>query len=371
MKTEKGGEYVLASQVEKSATTGDTYVLLEDPAVLGVEGKGDTEPDTKSDTKSDTKPPFYVQVVKKPEEVRVVSTAYVSLAGGWLEGQLWKKQAVPLNGARLLRQAWHPDHIRFHVPDDARSGAVTVECSQLAGAPLLQVPHKPTARLDVKVGAGSPKVFFDSARSSDEDEGEELKRRWKVDGVREGHSKKIRSWMPPGLALHTIELTVTGKDGDSDTARLLMLRLPTPGRDVVDNATARQAIAEARATIEEEVEAERPKQIELDGYTDASGPAEGNLAAALHEAAKVRSTLLPEPSEHPAGEQAIPIAELSHGERCRIGSGAVSRHVDVFVLNEGVIVKLAKGCRARKLRSAHWHPPSTSTLPASISSTGP
>jgi hypothetical protein len=361
-------EYVLAREADEP--TDEPYVRLEDPAVLSVEDEGDAKPDAK--------PPFYVRVVEDPKGakgrkgVKVASATSVSLAGGRLEGHLWESErAVPLKGARLLRQAWHTDHIRFHVPDDARSGAVTVECSQLAGAPLLRVSHKPTARLDVRVGASSPRVSFDSTRSSDEDKGEKLKRRWKVDGVREGHGKKLPSWMPPEPTLHTIELTVVDRDGNSDTARLLLLRLPTRGDDVVAGATAKQAVAEARKAIEKAVAAERPKQIELDGYTDARGPAEGNLATALDEAAKVRRKLLPEPSEYPTGERAIPVAELSHGERCRIGSGAVSRHVDVFVLNEDVIVKLAKGCRARKLRLAHWHPPSTSTPLASISSTDP
>ncbi len=35
---------------------------------------------------------------------------------------------------RLLRQAWHEDHIKFRVPDNASSGVVTVECEQAGGA---------------------------------------------------------------------------------------------------------------------------------------------------------------------------------------------------------------------------------------------
>jgi hypothetical protein len=358
---EEDEEFVLAKNPGE-ADGKDVYVRLEDPAVLKVEGKdGSEEP--------------YVKVVEGEGGARVVSQAQrVSLAGGSFEGHLWEREEhVPLKGRPLLRQAWHTDHIRFHVPNDAGSGVVTVECGQLAGAPLLQVSHTPTARLDVQVLPRSRRVLFDSSRSSDEDEGEEIKPRWKIDGVREGHGKRIRRTMAPRRALHTIELTVTDKAGHSDTVTLLMLRLPTPGFGVgIKDPRTKRAIAADRKAIAKAVAVERPKEIELDGYTDAPGRAARNLRRALAADAKVRKNLLAEPKHFPKGERAIAVAELAHGESCPIvpqsGRRLINRHVDLFVLNEDVIVKPAEGCHAESQQSARWHPPSTSKTLASTSS---
>jgi hypothetical protein len=49
---------------------------------------------------------------------------------------------VPLK-TRLLRQAWHEDHIRFRVPKGARAGKVTIDCGQIGGEPLLRVDRSP------------------------------------------------------------------------------------------------------------------------------------------------------------------------------------------------------------------------------------
>jgi hypothetical protein len=371
----KKGSYVEVERgkfVPEEAADGDDqpggegpFVRLDDPAVLEVGGEAVSEEE-----------PAYVRVEKDSKgRLKVAPGAkVVTLAGGVFEGHSWElEKGVALAEQPLLRQAWHSDHIRFHVPAEAHSSVVSVECDQLAGAPLLQVSHSPTARLEVHTSPRSTKVFFDSSRSSDEDEGEEIKRHWKIDGVRAGRTERIHSWMPPGRALHRIELTVTDKAGNSDTATLLMLRLPTPGFGVgIKESRTKHAIVADRKAIDEAVEAERPKEIELDGYTDTPGRAAANLRRALGEDRKARRNLLPEPDEFPQGERAIPIAELAHGASCLIypasGPRPVDRHVDLFVLNEDVIVNPAKGCHARSQQSAKWHPPSTSKTLASISS---
>jgi hypothetical protein len=340
------------------------YVRLKDPAVQQVEERDGAW----------VKPP-YVRVVEGAGGTRLASRGQtVSLSGGRSEGHLWESaERVPLDGLALQRQAWHPDHIRFHVPHGARSGVVTVECDQLAGSPLLQITHTPTARLDVRVKANSPTVVLSSARSSEEGEGKKLKQRWKVDGVREGHSGRLPLSMPPRRTLHTIQLTVTDKAGHSDTATLLVLRLPTPGFKVgAEAARVKRVLRADRKAIERAVEAERPKEIELDGYTDAPRRAHLNLRRSLGETAKVRRALLPRSEEVPEGERAIPVAELAHGESCRIYRGAGRRladqHVDLFVLDEDVLVRPTKGCHAKGQQAARWFPLSTSKSLASISS---
>jgi hypothetical protein len=47
----------------------------------------------------------------------------------------------------LLRQNWHEDHVKFRLPEGARTGRVTIDCDQLANQPYLWVtePRKATS----------------------------------------------------------------------------------------------------------------------------------------------------------------------------------------------------------------------------------
>lgn len=76
----------------------------------------------------------------------------------------------------------------------------------------------------------------------------------------------------------------------------------------------------------------------------------------------VREALLPEPDDPPEGVASVPVQEIAYGESCPIdprpGKRARNRRVDIFVLDEGVTVKPAKGCRRGRLKSTRWHLPS-------------
>ena len=269
---------------------------------------------------------------------------------------------VPLE-QRLLRQAWSRDEIRFRVPDNAATGVVTVECDQLAGQPLLRVIHSPTARIGVRMRPGSAGVTLNSSRSGDEDKGdcEHLTRRWEVDGLERGHRKAMTVSLPPRRGAYTVKLTVTDSAGNSDTAKLHLLRLPSSmfafdGRKPLHP----KAIRRAREAAEAAVEAEKPVQIELYGHADNPGTPAYNLKLSLERDEKVREQLLREP-EDVRGTPIVPVQELAYGESCQIdtrpGRRPRNRRVDVFVLDQGVTVKPAEGCHPGHLTSLRWHLP--------------
>lgn len=263
----------------------------------------------------------------------------------------------------LLRQAWESDAIRFRVPDDASSGVVTVECEQLAGQPLLRVVHSPTARIGVQMRPGSTGVTLDSSRSGDEDKGDRkrLTRRWEVDGLKKGHRKTTTVHLPPRRGAFSVKLTVTDRAGNSDTAKLRLLRVPSSlfafdGRKPLHP----KAVRKARKAVEKTVEAEKPVQVELDGHADNPGTPAYNLGLSLKRDDNVREQLLQEPEE-PQGAPAVPVRELAYGESCPIdkrpGRRPRNRRVDLFLLNQGVTVKPPKGCRPGRLKNTRWHFP--------------
>jgi hypothetical protein len=373
---EVGGEYVPEEEAGDNDRAGgeDRYVRLNDPALLEVNGKSVSEDS-----------PVYVKVNEDGKDgAEVASGAQeVRLAGGTFEGRPWENEVTSLVGRPLLRQAWHTDHIRFHVPVDAHSGVVTVECDQLAGAPLLQVNHAPSARIVAQMQPNSTGVSFDSSRSSGNGEEEELNgekeellRRWRVDGVRRGHGGQFSTRMPPRRSPYTVELTVTDKAGNTDTAKLRVLRLPTldPGAGG-KRRRALEMIEAARAALEKSVEEEQPRQVEIDGFTDRAGPFDRNLKLSLAAVDDVRKVMMHEPDQVPTGQHALPIEELGYGESCPIdrrhGPRSLNRHVDVFLLVEGVVVKPAKGCHPGSQKRVLWHPPVAPGAVASTSSSSP
>jgi hypothetical protein len=373
IKLAKGGPYVRVDRryvsVEE-AVDGDGYNDLGDRGrYVKVEDAAVVEPPSGPGAVA----PLYLKVDEGGEQPTVDDPApEVTLAGGTSEGHVWEREAgVELADRPLLRQAWHPDHIRFEVPEDAATGVVTAECEQLAGAPLLQVSHAPVARIVAQVQPGSPRVRFDGSRSSDEDEGERLSRRWRIDGVAQRHAKAVSSRMPPRHDLHTVELTVTDEAGESDTAKLLLLRLPTPRFRVETGGRAKKAIEDDREAIEKAVAAERPKRIEIDAYTDASLPADRALALSLAEADAVQDYLLRDakPDSGSAQGESLYVEELAHGGSCPIDrdrpGGPANRHTDLFLLNEGVTVKPPKGCQPGDQERVPWYPPTPAGATAS------
>ena len=337
------------------------FVRIDDPAVRDFKGEEDDEGHQ------------YVEVEERAGKGALVTgEAELTLVAGTFEGHAWGKQEESLAGLPLKRQAWSPDRIRFHVPEDSRSSVVTVECDQLAGAPLLQVSHAPTARLSVQFQRRSGGIRFDSSRSSDEDKTEEIHRRWKINGVTAGHGEVIGNPMSPRRSVYSIELTVTDTAGNSDTAKLQLLRLPTPKFGVgLGNEKIKEAIDGAREALESAVELERPTKIELDGYTDTPKSTHHNLVVSLEETARARKALFRE-KKQPPDTRPLTIEELAHGESCplyRVGGRHLrNRHVDVFVLGEGVIVKQSKGCNPGTQKSSTWHPPPGAEPLAGISS---
>jgi hypothetical protein len=123
----------------------------------------------------------------------------------------------------------------------------------------------------------------------------------------------------------------------------------------------------ARKIIEEVVEAELLKGVEIDGYTDSPGKAVGNLKDSLRRDESARKRLLHDfegesaasASEAPEDARAVTVEELAHGESCPIHPHPArgNLHVDLFLLHEGVTVKPAKGCRPHNQKSTTWTPP--------------
>jgi hypothetical protein len=361
----KAGEFVQKEDVSGSEVQDwGPFVQIEDPAVIAPEAGTDDA---------------FVKVDESAEDgPEVAEEKKAKLAGGDFEGQTWEPEETSLKGAPLLRQAWHPDHIRFQVPEDARTGVVTVECDQLAGAPLLQVRHAPDARIAVKVPPRRSVLAFNGKSSVvgpsahvlsppvDGKPAPKLTRSWKVDGVRQGHRKVIHSRMIPSLHPYTVELTVTDREGNSDTATLQVLRLPAFALRGLRQKREqrpkeiRKKLDEARKRIEKMVDAERPAAVELDGFTNSPGRINPNVRTSLELDDLTRRQLLREGEDgHLDGRRPIPVEELSHGESCPLSRHAsVARlHVDLFLLHQGVVVKPVKHCYPLARKSDFWHPP--------------
>lgn len=370
VKDEEGGEFELAE-----GDAGVLYVRLDDAAILEVDGEPVGEE------------PHYVKVEEVEGVARVAAGEgkTVTLAGGTFEGRSWDAETVSLAELPLERQAWHPDRIRFHVPDDARTGVVGVECDQLAGSPLLRVSRGPQARLAVRTSPGSASVLLDGrASTSGEEEGgedekeggkgageaakeEPLKRRWKIDGVLVGHREAIHQRLAPRMRPYEIELTVVDEEGVSDAAKVVVLRLPAaalrPTRNPFVRARIRRGMTRARAAIRRSVEAERPKGVEIDNYASQRRRGGGATisAAQLADADVARERLLhdfhphAQSAEVSTAARAVTVEELVHADRCSVGPRASS--VDLFLLHDGVSVRLARGCRALSEKSARWAPP--------------
>ena len=259
----------------------------------------------------------------------------------------------------LLRQAWTRNRIRFRVPDNASSGVVTVECDQLASSPLLRVSRAPTARISVRMRGNSTGVKLDSRASRDGD-GEKISRSWTIEGLGRGHRRRIAARFPPRLGAYLVKLTVTDEAGNSDTAELRLLRLPTSLLTLKGHPKHRAEIKAAARVLDEAVQARRPAAIELDGHTDHSGSPAMNMKLAFERDDRVYEHLLLAQAKPPAGELPIPVRELAYGKACpvdpRIGSRPRNRRVDVLVLDEGVSVKPPRGCVPGRLRKATWYP---------------
>ena len=269
---------------------------------------------------------------------------------------------------RPKAQAWHERQIRFVVPENASSGAVTVECSQLGGQPLLRVAHAPEARIAVRMEAGSSRVSFDAVRSSDAD-GERISRRWNIAGLRSGNRREITVDLPPRPRAYTVRMTATDRSGRTDVAEIKLLRLPPSLFEVDEHEPGNGSVLEeAREALEEAAAEQPPAAIEVAGHADDPGSYRHNVHLSLRRAERVRELLLREPEVGIDGGARVPVRTLAYGEECPADPGPGlnrrNRRVDVFVVDHGVSVEPPDGCRPRRLQSTVWELPATESQPS-------
>lgn len=340
---EEGKPYVLGHD-ENQDYEGRRFVKLDEGSGFAIHGSGGLKGS-----------PRYLQVHGDRKAARLVGKPIVQLEDG---------HEVGLRPG-LLRQAWENDAIRFRVPENASSGVVTVECEQLAGQPLLRVSRAPTARIGVQMRAGSGRITFNSDRSSDED-GDIQSRRWRIGGLRRGHKANASVGLPSRFGVYSVELTVTDDEGWTDTAKLQVMRVPSSrfarGKTKSDDKT----IKAVRRALTKAAKGEAI-EIELHGHASSLNRSLKRdeellslLSASEPKAAKA-STTTSGPAM-PALDRGVQVKELAYGDSCPIyprpGSPGRSHRVDIFVLSQGVTVKLAKGCHVGRVKANRWRLPS-------------
>ncbi len=381
VKLEKEAVYVKASDgsfvPKEDADEGEIkdpgpFVLIEDPAV--------TAPEEGSDG-------LHVKVRKEAGRWIVDETKTLTLAGGKFEGQTREEEKKKIQGKPLVRQAWHSDHIRFHVPADARSGVVSVGCGQLSGAPLLQVRHKPDARIAVRVPSHRSVLTFSGRPSTagppahalpPADDGRpapNLIPSWWVDGVRQGHGEVVHLRLTPRWKPYRVELKVADREGNFDTAKLRILRLPAAGLRYLRKPWWKRhnsAPPRVRRQIQTIVDHVKPAAVELDGYANGAGGVGRDVGHSLRVDELVRRYFLrdrasgKDKGENVTQEEVaakkrrpIPIEEMGHGDTCPLPRhpAAIRAHVDLFLLDQGAVVKPVPHCHALMRRQILWRPP--------------
>lgn len=281
---------------------------------------------------------------------------------GWRpQVTLTNGQTVPLR-LRLLRQAWHEDSIKFRVPLNAATGAVTVECEQLAGQPLLRVPNPPVARIAVSARPGSNRVRFDSRRSSDD--GRVISRRWSIDGVPSGYGRAVAESMPLRPAVYTVRLSVTDNVGQTDVAQARLMRLPVAkfGVDGGGEPTRPRVVRRVRKTMMRTLRDDLTAGFEFDGHSYGDGSAAQRADRSLRDAERVRAFLLSSSGASAStsvpggGSLEVPVKMFGYGANCPLGDGPRNARIDLFVLSEGVHVVPGRRCRPDRVRGTSWRP---------------
>ncbi|HSR93300.1 MAG TPA: OmpA family protein [Solirubrobacterales bacterium] len=331
---------------------GPRFLKLIDRRVLEVEGESVGRGGFYLELKSAQGPvPGPPQLAEEGQEVM--------LKAADTDGVLRKPQRAYLDPSPL-GQAWHEREITFEVPKSASTGAVTVECSQLAGEPLLQVTHAPEARISVRMHPGSDRVSFNSRRSTDDDE-EEMSRRWDIGGLRRGHLPGMSVDLPPRLGAYVVKLTVTDESGRSGSTEIRLLRTPASLFPFDKSELSDPGpIERTHHTLMHLLAKELPAAIEIDGHADDPGTPRENARLSLERAEYVRQMLRPTGPIAGVGPKAeIPVKTLAYGEDCpvdpRPGRRPRNRRVDVFVLDPGVSIAPPAGCHVRHFESDDWH----------------
>jgi len=276
-----------------------------------------------------------------------------------------KKQTVVLeNGlpeeleVHLLRQSWHESQIKFRVPDHATTGAITVECEQLAGQPLLRVARPPRASISVRIEPGTRRVVLDSGHSTDNSR--IVSRQWLIEGVDRGKSTRISTILPPRTQSYSIRLKVADAEGQTGTAELRLLRLPAHLITFHKrHLKHRKRWAEARAELKQAIAAVPPAAIEFEMRPgEASAPPKPEKT--IGRAQRVQDELLqidravPLPPRTPDD---IPLKTLAFGRTCPAERNSQVGRLDILVLGEGVRVVPPDECPVVRHNIGRLPPP--------------
>lgn len=258
----------------------------------------------------------------------------------------------------LLRQAWHETHIEFRVPDHATTGAITVECEQLAGQPLLRVARPPRASISVRIKPGSRRVAFDSGRSTDNSK--IVSRRWLVEGVDRGKATRLNLSLPPRTQSYSVKLAVTDAEGQTGSAELRLLRLP---ENLVSFRNRRlkhpKILEEARAELKQAIAAAPAAAIEFE-MRPGELHAPPNPEKTIGRAERVRTNLLglrraePLPPRTPDD---ILVKTLAFGRACPAERRSRTGRLDILVLGEGVRVVPPDQCPVVRYSTGRLPPP--------------
>lgn len=323
------GQYV-EYDGEPDLLNDDLFVRLTDESVVAVDDKGLAEDNYLLLEAGEDEPP------------------QLASRGGTLPEVTMDDGTDQVLETRLLRQAWHENHISFQVPDHATTGAVTVECNQLAGQPLLRVARPPQPSISVQIVPGSRKVVFDSSHSTDNNR--IVSRQWWVEGIDQGKDARISESLPPQAQSYAVKLKVTDAEGQSETAELHMLRLQARFVSFKEDfrllkqakAELRRAAAVDPAAIEFEM---RPGDLLKDPDPDET----------IGRAEKVRRFLLAtnDESAAPAAEaERLTVKTLAFGASCPAERESEIGRLDVIVLGEGVRVVPPDECPVVRLSTA-------------------
>jgi hypothetical protein len=258
----------------------------------------------------------------------------------------------------LLRQSWHENQIKFRVPEHANTGAITVECEQLAGQPLLRVARPPHASISVRIEPGSRRVVLDSGHSTDNSR--IVSRRWVIEGVDRGKSTRISPILPPRTQSYWIRLKVTDSEGQTGTAELHLLRLPA--RLIAfhnRHPKHRKRWAEASAELRKAIAVAPPAAIEFEmhpGEVSAAPRPERTIARAKRAQDKLlqidRAVALP-----PRTPDDIPLNTFAFGRTCPAERSSKVGRLDILVLGEGVHVVPPDECPVVRHNIGRLPPP--------------
>lgn len=370
-----GGEYVEADKHPDLAESEGQFVEVEDPAVarlddgklatgmyLRLDGGGRLMKLPRGDRGTPGLISELIALMGRPFDLAVAAIWGNSPPP---EKALSRQPvAIMRDGSRrpleygLWRQAWHEDHIRFKVPVHAATGPVTIECDQIADQPYLRVHRPPTARITVRMMAGTGRIRFDSRRSSDKG-GKVESRHWTVSGLPAGGDSSMGRRLPPRLAPYRIRLTVFDNEHESGSAELRLLRLPASffkfnsPRPEHHNPVVRIKRALLRAGREVS-----PTAIEIDGNADDVGSSSYNRKLSLERAENVRKELLTPAMASRLAIADVPVTTRGFGESCPLKPGGgklrANRRVEVFVLGQGADVAIPKGCHSGRAEHARW-----------------